>query len=395
MFNAKNEAIKIQEQIVTWRRDLHQIPEIGFDLPQTSDYIQKRLDELGVQYEKNVAISGIVATIKGSNDGKVIALRCDMDALAIKEETGLDFAATNGNMHACAHDSHMAIMLGAIKLLNDNNDKINGTIKIIFQPAEEGPGGAELMIKEGVLENPKVDAIMGFHNGQIFKEVGPGQIGICYGRVQACLDKFHIKVKGKGCHGAMPDNGVDPIVIASQVVTALQTIISREFKPTNPGVVTIGKIQGGSAYNAIPDFVEMEGTARALEIEDREKLSSSIEKIVAGISQGMHGDYEYEYTFGYPPTVNDASFTKEFKKSVKKIVAEEDIIEIKAPTMGGEDMAYYLQKVPGTYFYLGGLNEAKGIVHAQHNPKFTIDEDFMWIATALLVQGAIDWLDNN
>lgn len=385
----------MQNEIVNWRRELHQIPEVGLEVPVTAAYVSKVLDEMGIEHRKNVGGHGIVGLIKGGTEGKTILLRADMDALAIKEETGLSFASTNGNMHACGHDSHTAMLLGAAKFLNEHKAELKGNVKLIFQPAEEGPGGAKPMIDDGAMENPTVDAALGLHIGVIFRELAEGQIGVHYGNIMACLDRFTIKVIGKGCHGAMPHTGVDPVAISGQVISALQTIVSREIKPTSPAVVTIGKLHGGSAYNVIPDFIEIEGTARALDTETREKIAASIESIVAGITRGMHGDYEYNYTFGYPPVVNDAEFTRTFVESAKKIMDEKDIFEIKEPTMGGEDMAYYLNMVPGTFFFLSGGNEEKGIIYPHHNSKFDVDEDVFWKGSALLVQGAMDWLANN
>jgi amidohydrolase len=395
MIDFTSELKNIQDEIVKWRRDLHQIPEVGLEVPMTAAYVSERLSEMGIEHRTKVGGHGIVGLIKGDSEGKTILLRADMDALAIEEETGLPFASKNGNMHACGHDSHTAMLLGTVKILNKHRDEIKGNVKVLFQPAEEGPGGAKPMIEDGAMENPKVDAALGLHIGVIFREVGTGQVGVCYGNVMACLDSFRIKIKGRGCHGAMPHTGVDPVAIAGQVITGLQTIVSREIKPTSPAVVTIGKLHGGSAYNVIPDFVEIEGTARAVDIETRKQIANSIESIVAGITNGMHGDYEYNYTYGYPPVVNDAEFTRNFVESAKKVVAEKDIIELKEPTMGGEDMAYYLELVPGTFFFLGGINEEKGIIYPHHNSKFDVDEDVFWKGSALLAQGAIDWLNNN
>lgn len=395
MTQLAKEVRELQEQIVAWRRDLHQIPEVGLEVPKTAAYVSERLDEMGIEHRKNVGGHGIVGVIKGEGEGKTILLRADMDALAIKEETGLPFASTNGNMHACGHDAHTSMLLGAAKVLNANRDKFKGNIKILFQPAEEGPGGAKPMIDDGAMENPKVDAALGLHIGLIFPELGPGQIGVKSGNLMACLDSFKLKVLGKGCHGAMPHTGVDPVAITGQVISALQTIVSREVQPTRPAVVTIGKLHGGSAYNVIPGVVEIEGTARAVDNETRKLLDSSIESIVAGITRGMHGDYEYEYTYGYPPVVNDPEFTKNFTETAKKVVDEEDILEIQEPTMGGEDMAYYLEMVPGTFFFLGGGNEEKGIIYPHHNAKFDLDEDVFWKGSALLAQGAVDWLNEN
>lgn len=396
MINFVDEIKSIQEDIISWRRELHQIPETGHDIPITAEYIKKKLDEMGIEFRDKVGGLGIVALIKGVNDGKTIVMRADMDALAVEEKTGLPFASTNGNMHACGHDAHMSMLLGAAKVLNSHKDKMSGNIKLIFQPAEEGPGGAKPMIEDGALENPKVDAAISIHVGDIFPGVvNTGNIGICYGTVQACLDRFKIKIKGKGCHGAMPHTGVDPITIAGHVINALQTIVSREVKPTNPAVVTIGKLHGGSSYNIIPDFVELEGTARAIDQGEREKIAAHIESIVAGVSRGMQGDYEYEYIFGYPPMQNDPDFTKEMIESIKKVVDDKDIVEIIEPTMGGEDFAYFLLEVPGTYMYLGTNNPEKGIIYPQHNAKFNVDEELLWKGSAVMAQGAWDWLEKN
>ena len=396
MLNIVNEVKGIQEQIIAWRRELHQFPETGHDIPKTAAYISEKLDELGIEYRANVGGHGIVALIKGEKDGKTIALRADMDALAVEEKTELSFASTNGNMHACGHDGHMAMLLGAAKIINSHKNEIEGNVKLIFQPAEEGPGGAKPMINDGALLNPKVDAAISIHVGDIFPGVvGNGQIGICYGTVQACLDKFNIRIKGKGCHGAMPNTGVDPIVIAAHVINALQTIVSREVKPTNPAVVTIGKLHAGSSYNIIPDYVDIEGTARAIDQVEREKIAAHMESIVAGISKGMQGDYEFNYTFGYPPMVNDAVFTENMVETIKKVVDEKDIVVITEPTMGGEDFAYFLLEVPGTYMYLGTNNSEKGIVYPQHNARFDIDEEVLWRGSSVMAQGALDWLEKN
>jgi len=395
MIDIVNESKKIQEEIVSWRRELHQIPEVGLQLPQTSAYVKERLEEMGIEYRDNVGGYGVVGLIKGSKPGRTIALRADMDGLAIKEETGLSFASTNGNMHACGHDAHTAMLLGAAKILNENKASLKGNIKLIFQPAEEGPGGAKPMIEDGALENPKVDAVIGLHIGRVVDGLSSGKIGVCYGKLMACLDRFHIKIKGKGCHGAYPEQGVDPVAITGQVITALQNIVSREVKATDPAVLTIGKVHGGRAYNIIPDFVELEGTVRATDKEVRERIARRIEEVIENITKGMRGEYEYEYTFGYPPLVNDEDFTLDFVNSAKKIISEDDIIEIKVPVMGGEDMAYFLEEVPGTFFFLSSIKEIDGIVYPHHNSKFDLDEEVFWLGTALLTQGAIDWLENN
>lgn len=395
MIDVLIEGKKIQDQIVKWRRDLHKIPEIGLELPKTSAYVKEQLDSMGIEYRDGVAGHGIVGIIKGHGEGKTIALRADMDALAIEEETGLQFASKNGNMHACGHDAHTAMLLGAAKLLNENKGSLFGNVKLIFQPAEEGPGGAKPMIEDGVLENPKVDSVLGLHIGRIIEGIPTGKIGVCYGNLMACLDRFYIKIKGKGCHGAYPEQGIDPVAITGQAITALQNIVSREISPTNPAVLTIGKVHGGRAYNIIPDSVELEGTVRATDKEIREKIARRIKEVIENITKGMRGEYEYEYVFGYPPLVNNRGFTEEFVDAAKNIVSEDDIIEIKTPVMGGEDMAYFLEEVPGTFFFLSSIKEIDGVVYPHHNSKFELDEDVFWLGTALLTQGSIEWLKKN
>ncbi len=386
-------AHKLQDQIVKWRRDLHQIPEVGLDLPKTAEYVTNVLDELGIEYQTEVGGSGIVALIRGQEDGSTIALRADMDGLAIKEETGLPFASQNDNMHACGHDAHTAMLLGAAKILQENRDKFSGNVKLLFQAAEEGPGGAKPMIEQGALENPKVEAVLGLHIGTISKDVGNGQVGLGYGKIMACLDRFEATIKGQGCHGAQPHSGVDPVAIAGQAIGYIQNIVSREVSPTNPAVVTIGKINGGRAYNIIPDEVTIEGTARATDQQEREKIATRLDEMFKHVVYGMRGDYEFKYHFGYPPLETDPEFTNNFKKTCEKVIGSENIKEMEKPTMGGEDMAYFLREVPGTFFFLGAGNREKGITYPHHNSRFDVDEDVFWKGTALMTQGALDWLE--
>jgi len=386
-------AKRVEESIINWRRDLHQIPEIGLNLEQTSQYVIKQLEEMGIEYRKNIGVSGIVGLIKGDKPGRTIALRADMDALPIKEETGLPFASKNGNMHACGHDAHTAILLGAAKVLNENKDKIKGNVKLIFQPAEEGPGGAKPMIEDGALKEPKVDAIMGLHVGNLTENSKEGSIMVSYNNMMACLDRFKLKLIGKGCHGAYPETGVDPIAMAGYFISNVQSIISRELSPTDPAVVTIGKVNGGFAYNIIPDSVELEGTVRAVDQKVRENIAKRIEDFAKGISETMRGTYEYEYVFGYPPLVNDKEFTKDFIESAKKIIPEEDIVEMKKPAMGGEDMAYFLNEAPGTFFFMSTPRAVNGEYYPHHNSKFDINEEVLWKGAALLIQGVMDYLE--
>ncbi|MDX9822843.1 MAG: M20 family metallopeptidase [Syntrophales bacterium] len=391
--NIAEEAKKIAGTLVAWRRELHQCPEVGLDTPVTAAFISVRLRQMGIDHRRNIGGSGVAGIVRGASQGKTLALRSDMDGLPIREETGLPFASTNGSMHACGHDAHMAMLLGAAKLLQDNRSLLKGNVKLIFQPGEEGLGGAKRMIEDGVLEDPQVDAILGQHIF-ITEHLLPGQVGVYYGSMMASMDHFRMKIIGRGCHGAMPEKGIDPVVLAGQIITALQTIISREISPLRPAVLTIGKIHGGSAFNIIPDEVELEGTVRTLHQEVREKIAARMGEIVRGITGASGGSCEFAYDFGYPPLVNDIKFTGEFAASAAKIVGEKNVVVLPTPTMVSEDMAYYLEKVPGTFCELGGnLNQGESFPH--HSSRFDINEDVFWKGAAVMARAAFDWLERN
>lgn len=383
----------VEKDMIEWRRDLHQIPELGLVLPKTSAYVQKVLEELEIEFKTLIDGNAIVAMIHGKEDGPVIALRADMDALPIKEETGLNFASENGKMHACGHDGHTAMLLGAAKVLQENRNLLKGKVKLLFQPGEEYPGGALPMIEEGAMENPHVDAVIGLHNGHIFPEIPKGMIGIKYGPMMASMDRLLLKIKGKGAHGAYPHDSVDPISISFQIGSALQTLVSRETKPTDPVVLSICKIQGGFNHNIIPEVVEMEGTVRTLNRDTRARIARRIGELSKGIAQSMEGYAELTYDFKYPPLINDEDFTSFFKNSAKKIVDEEKIFEMKEAVMGGEDMAYFLEKAPGTFFFLSNPKEIDGEIYPHHNSKFDIDESYFKIGSALLVQTVVDYFN--
>ncbi|MBS4040110.1 MAG: amidohydrolase [Flavobacteriales bacterium] len=391
----KDMVLDIEKDIIQWRRELHQIPEVAHDVPKTAEYIAGKLDQFGVPYKRNVGGHGIVALITGSKPGRTFGIRADIDALAIEEETGLPFSSTHkGKMHACGHDAHMAMALGATKVLNSISGDLPGKVKILFQPAEEGPGGAKPMIEEGAMKDPVVDAIIGLHVGGIFKEVQNGQVGIGRGAIMACLDSFRMTVWGKGGHGAMPNATVDPIMISSYIIQALQTLISRELKPTSPGVITIGTIQGGTAYNIIPEKVELLGTARFIQEEDRTNISKRIGELASQIAVGMRGRCEFEYTYGYPPLVCDEQFTDFFKGIAEEVVGSQNVVTIDNPTMGGEDMAYFLKEAQGTFFFLGSVKQGDA-TYPHHHPKFDLDESVFWRGSALLAETAFRWLKSN
>lgn len=388
-----DEARAMQARLVEWRRHMHRFPEVELDTPETAAYVKSRLEEMGLEVRYPVGTSGVVALLRGSRPGKTFAIRADMDALRTKEETGLPFASEkDGMFHGCGHDGHTAMALGAARLLSNHREEIRGSVKFLFQPGEEGPGGAKPMIEDGAMEDPKVDAVIATHLGGIWPGLKPGQIGVSFKPMFACLDRIRLRVKGQGGHGAAPHETVDAISLAAHAYVTLQTIVSREVKPVQSAVVTIGKFHGGTAYNIIPGEVELEGTVRAFDQGLRENLSRRIGEVFRGVAAAMRGTCEYEYTFGYPPVVNDPEFTREFRELAAEVVGSQNVIDLDEPTMGGEDMAYFLQQAPGTFFFLCSHNKEKGIVHPHHHPKFDIDEDVLWIGTALLSHTAISWL---
>ena len=375
----------LNRKIIYWRRELHKIPEIGLELQKTSKFLKSVLNDMELTIKNDEDCSGFSLLIKSKiPTNKTIALRFDMDGLPIFEETGLSFSSLhNGKMHACGHDAHMSVGLGVARYLNAHKDQLKSNVKLIFQPGEESPGGAKIMIKNGVLKD--VDRIVGFHIG-VFDYLKTGQIGLAYSTSMACLDKFSIDVFGKGSHGGMPHTSIDPIVISASIIQELQSLISRELSPTNAGVISVGMINGGTSYNIIPENVKLEGTARFIDESDRRNISNRMKILIEKIVEGKGGKVNFEYILGYPPVVNDKIFTKVIEKISRKVVGEENIIEIIKPTMAGEDMAYYLKKIPGTYFFLGGLQK-----YQHHNSKFDIDERALKTAAEVLINIVYEW----
>lgn len=384
---------EIQNDMVRWRRALHQIPEIGLKLPQTVTYVTKVLkEELNLNYELLLDGNAIAVLIQGEKPGKTIALRADMDGLAIVEETSLPFASKNGNMHACGHDGHTAMLLGAAKFLTNNKDQFNGTVKLLFQPGEEGPGGAKPMIEEGALENPKVDAIFGIHEGNISKELKTGNLAFKKGPMMASSDSLVITIKGKGSHGAYPQDSVDPIVIAAELILSLQQIVSREINPSEAAVISICMVHSGTALNIIPEETKLGGTVRTLNQDTREFIAKRIKEISSGIALAKRAEIIVEHTFKYPALVNDEEIT-ELAMNAAKTLYPEDVITLKEAIMGGEDMAFFLEKVPGCYAYLSNPKQVEGEIYPHHNSKFDVDESYFQNGASLLVQVAIDFLN--
>ena len=388
-----NECKDLQSELVTMRRDLHKIPELGFDLPETQRYVTAALDNLGIDYKLNEGDSGLVAYINKGKPGKTVALRADMDALPIREETGVEYASTHeGKMHACGHDSHTAMLLGAAKVLKAHETELNGEVRLFFQTAEELAKGAPVMIKNGAMEG--VDAVFGTHIGTIIdKAIPSGTFIICPGPIMAFFDRFVIKINGRGCHGSTPEKGVDPINIAAHVVFGLEAVIAREFNANVPAVITLGKISGGTQYNVIPDTVVIEGTTRGFSEEVRRKMAVRIEEISKSSAQAFGGDVEFEMDWGAPPVVNDNEMAAFAAASARKVLGEDKVItHVDAPNMGGEDFAFYLGEAPGAYMFLSSSNHEKGTDVAHHNAKFNIDEDVLWEGPAVFAQIAMDYL---
>lgn len=382
-----NRAKALQEEIVAHRRALHQIPELQLELPKTVAYLRRALEECEISYELLVDGNAIVATV-GTGQSPCIAIRADMDALPIEEETGLPFSSLHkGCMHACGHDGHAAMALVAAKILKEREKELDGTVKIFFQPGEEIPGGAYPMIQEGCMENPKVEAIVGLHEGGILTGVPCGSIGIRAGSMFASMDRFSIEVFGKGGHGAQPHQGVDPIQILSEINMGLQKIISRELPPTTPGLISVCQIHGGTTQNIIPDSVWEEGTARALSREAQDLIETRVKEISEGIAKAYRGRAEVNYERFYPVLINDEDFTAFFEDIAVEALGRDKVVRLLEPTMGGEDMAFFLQEVPGTYFLLSNAKvHEDGTVYPHHNSRFDVDEDQFYKGTGLLAE---------
>lgn len=388
-FDVKEEVAREKERMIHLRRELHRIPEPAFREEKTSKFVTSVLEELDLEVWTGVAKTGVVALLRGRKAGRTILVRADIDALTVKEETGVDYAsAHDGWMHACGHDGHMAIALTVARILARNREAVRGNVKFVFQPAEEGPGGAKPMIEEGVLEDPHVDAALGLH---LWNYLPVGKIGVRDGPVMASMDSFRIIIKGRGAHGAIPQDGVDAIVVAGQAINALQTIVSREVAPIAPCVVTIGTIKGGYAFNIIAETVEMEGTARALDPGLRETIPRRIERIIKGLTSGMRADYKLEYNFLYPVTVNDKEMVQIVREAAAEAVGKENVV-VPDQTMGGEDMAFFLQEVPGCFFFVGSANSEKGLDAPHHSPRFNFDEEALAIGSEVMIRAVLKYL---
>ena len=401
----KKQYIEIEQKVIEWRRDFHQNPELSNREFKTSEKIAKHLKSLGLEVQTHVAHTGVVAILKGNLSGKVIALRADIDALPVTERNDLPFKSIveteflgtkTGVAHACGHDAHTAILMGVAEILSKNKDKINGTVKFIFQPAEEGPppgeeGGSKLMIKEGILENPKVDAIFGLH---IRSGVDVGQIHYKPGGAMAAVERFTINVKGKQTHGSEPWLGVDPILISAKIIDGLQTIISRESELINEAaVISVGKITSGVRFNIIPESAELIGTVRTLDPKMKMHIMKRMQDMTETIAKAYGGEASISFENFTAVTYNNHELVSKMLPSLELAAGKDNVTQIKAETIG-EDFSFYQEKIPGFYFYLGGKPKNANKPPLHHTPDFLIDESGLLLGVKAFTQITFDFLNN-
>ncbi len=379
---------EVLPEIINIRRHLHKHPELSFEEYQTSAYICSILDKWGISYQKGIVNTGIVGVIKGKKpDTKIVALRADIDALPIQEQTGLEFQSiNNGVMHACGHDVHSASLLGTLYILNQTKEEWEGSIKFIFQPGEEQlPGGAKLMIEEGVLKNPKVEKIFGQH---VYPELEAGKVGFKSGTYMASADELHVTVTGKGGHAALPHQLIDPILISSHIIVALQQIVSRNASPYLPTVLSFGDIHGSGATNVIPNTVTIKGTFRTFDEKWRKEAHQKMKKMAESMAESMGGKCDFEIRKGYPVLVNDLEVTDLAKQNAIDYLGKENVIDLEQ-RMTAEDFAYYSQVVPSCFYRLGTANEKEGLGGNLHHPRLTIDEKSLETSIGLMAFLAI------
>jgi len=382
---------KLDKEIIEIRRHIHQNPELSEMENETAEYICKKLDEWSIEYIKGIADTGVVAIVRGGQPGNTVALRGDMDALPINEETNLDFASINkGVMHACGHDSHISILLITARIISLLKDELKGNVKFFFQPAEETVGGAERMIKDGCMENPEVDYVLGLHVDPAYDT---GIVGIKYGKMYAASDMIDLNIKGKSAHGAHPNEGIDTIAVAANIINTVQTVISRNVSPLNSAVCTFGMIKGGTVRNQIADHTRLEGIIRTLDQETRLSVREKIRAICENIGKAMGAEIEFNVTESYSPLINNDEVTKVAEQNAKLIFGEKNVILEEYPDLSCEDFSYFAMNKPACYFHLGCHNPQNGLRVDLHHPKFTIDEKCMILGVKLQVENVISLLN--
>ncbi len=389
------EALALFPYTQTLRRDFHKHPELGFNEIRTGGIVAKELEALGLEVTKGVGKTGVVGLLEGAKPGPTLLVRFDMDALPILEETGAGYASQNaGVMHACGHDGHTAIGLTVAKMLNAHKDELAGTVKFVFQPAEEtlgeeGLGGAEMMIRDGVLDAPKPDYALSLH---LWNEKPLGWLGVAAGPVMAGAEQFKIVITGKGGHGATPHATIDPMVAAAHVITALQSIVSRNVAPLHTAVVSVTSVHGGTAFNVIPQSVTLEGTIRTFELGVRQIVLERFDEIMRGVAGALGCRVEMEVIRVAPAVINAESVAIRVQQAARRVLPDSNLDLASYITMGAEDMAYMLERVPGCYFFVGSANREKGLDYGHHHPKFDVDENALPRAAALMATAVADFL---
>ena len=377
----------LQSDLVSWRRQIHQRPELGFAEEITAKFICDRLTEWRISYASSIAKTGVVATIEGTGKGEkypVLGIRADMDGLPVQEMNEVPYCSVHeGKMHACGHDGHVAIALGTARYLSEHRHQFAGTVKIIFQPAEEGPGGAKPMIEAGVLTRPTVDAVVGLH---LWNNLPLGTLGVRSGPMMAATEFFTCTIQGKGGHGAIPQQTVDAIVVTAQIVNALQTIVARNIDPLKSAVVTVGEFKAGTAVNVIADSAYLSGTVRYFEEAYGALIPERIEQVIAGTCSAYGASYELDYVRLYPPVINDEAIAQLVRSVALSVVETPAGVVPECQTMGGEDVSFFLQAVPGCYFFLGSANSEKGLDYPHHHPRFNFDETALSVGVETFVQ---------
>ncbi len=398
-FQIREDILELQASLVQWRRDFHRFPELGFQEKRTSKAIAEKLSAWGIPHQTGIAKTGILAIITGkkitgskpTSNHKVLAIRADMDALPIQEENIVSYKSQIDNMmHACGHDGHTAIAIGIAKYLWEHRANFSGTVKIIFQPAEEGPGGAKPMIEAGVLQNPQVDALIGLH---LWNNLPLGTVGVRSGALMAATEYFHCKIIGRGGHGALPHQTIDSILVAAQVVNTLHTIVSRNINPLESAVISIGEFHAGSATNIIADSAQISGTVRFFNPEVGAKLALRIEEAIAGVCKAHGATYELAYTKLYPAVINDYAIAELVRSVAETVIETPAGIVPECQTMGGEDVSFFLEAVAGCYFFLGSANPDKGLAYPHHHPRFNFDETALATGVEIFARCVEKFLD--
>lgn len=382
------EIAALEKDLIQWRREFHRIPETALEEVKTASAIAEKLCAWGLEVHTGVGGTGVVGILRGKEEGKTLGIRADIDALPVTEETNLPFASIHpGKMHACGHDGHIAIALGTAYLLTRIRKQLRGTVVFFFQPAEETLNGAEKMLSNDLLREMKLDGVVGLH---IWPDLPLGKIAVRGGAVMAAVDRFTVKILGKGGHGAIPQKSVDPIPVASEAVLALQRIVSREVDPLKPAVVTVARIQGGTTFNVIPSEVELEGTVRTFDPDVRSLVAQRMEEILHGVTSGSRASYTLEYERGIPAIHNDAKVAAWIQGVLAKSLGEDSVVTDLPPSMGGDDFALFLEKAPGVYMFLG-TNSEENPMYPLHHGNYSLDERVLPIGTRVFCELALSF----